>query len=67
MKRVTCGYCRKLVRIKPLFGTRHWCLSPADRQMVDWARMQSMDKPQDFEAWLSQFMTGGGRGGLWPR
>ena len=38
---VTCGYCRKLVRNKPIIGTMHICLRPEDRQSIDAQRAET--------------------------
>lgn len=35
-----CGYCRKLVRDKPVIGTLHVCLTEEERCAIDFARWQ---------------------------
>ena len=37
-ERQECGYCRKLVRDKPVLGTLHFCLTPRERTEIDYFR-----------------------------
>jgi hypothetical protein len=53
-EKLRCGYCRKMVRDKPIFGTLHVCRSAGERTEVDYYRWMAAEQKRMNAEWERQ-------------